>query len=109
MRESASQVDLLVIGGGMAGLSAAAYAARNGAGVVLLRVKLIRPYPQGAVRDTLREFNEQCRTGQHSPGRKLDAAPLVDPPCAYAGGLASALVFGPEAARTAITDRAVVS
>jgi succinate dehydrogenase/fumarate reductase flavoprotein subunit len=114
-------------------------------------------YPRGAVRDTVREFNEQCRTGKHSPGRKRDAAPLVDPPYyvievipaithpyggirideraraldadgtpipglfaagadaggvfyrAYAGGLASALVFGLEAARTAITDRGVVS
>jgi succinate dehydrogenase/fumarate reductase flavoprotein subunit len=36
MRESESQVDLLVIGGGMAGLSAAAYAAHNRARVVLV-------------------------------------------------------------------------
>jgi succinate dehydrogenase/fumarate reductase flavoprotein subunit len=114
-------------------------------------------YPGEAVRDTLREFNEQCRAGNPSPGRRLDAAPLVDPPYyvievipaithpfgglridenarvldadgtaipglfaagadaggvfyrAYAGGLASALVFGLEAARTAIAPPAVVS
>ena len=114
-------------------------------------------YPREAVRDTLREFNAQCRAGNPLPGRRLDAAPLVDPPYyvievipaithpygglrideharvldadgapipglfaagadgggvfyrAYAGGLASALVFGLEAARTAIARQAVVS
>jgi succinate dehydrogenase/fumarate reductase flavoprotein subunit len=113
-------------------------------------------YPGQAVRDTVLEFNEQCRAGHPAPGRKLDAAPLVDPPYyvievipaithpfgglgideqsrvldangdpipgllaagadaggvfhrAYAGGLASALVFGLEAARTAIARPAVL-
>jgi succinate dehydrogenase/fumarate reductase flavoprotein subunit len=113
-------------------------------------------YPGEAVRDALSEFNEQCRAGSPSPGRTLDAAPLVDPPYyvievipaithpfgglrideharvldadgapipgllaagadaggvfyrAYAGGLASALVFGLEAARTAVGRSAVV-
>ena len=103
-------------------------------------------YPGEAVRDAVLEFNRQCESGRPSPGRELDAAPLVDPPYyvievipaitatwtglrideharvldgdgrpvpglyaagsdaggvfnrAYAGGLASALVFGLEAA-----------
>ncbi len=37
-------------------------------------------YPGPAARDALLEFNRQCETGALSPGRKLDAAPLVDPP-----------------------------
>ena len=37
-------------------------------------------YPGPAARDTLLEFNRQCEAGAPSPGRKLDAAPLVDPP-----------------------------
>ena len=35
-------------------------------------------YPGPAARDTLLEFNRQCEAGDPSPGRKLDAAPLVD-------------------------------
>ena len=34
----------------------------------------------GVARDTLLEFNRQCEAGAPSPGRKLDAAPLVNPP-----------------------------
>jgi succinate dehydrogenase/fumarate reductase flavoprotein subunit len=37
-------------------------------------------YPGPAARDTLLEFNRQCEGGVPSPGRRLDAAPLVDPP-----------------------------
>jgi succinate dehydrogenase/fumarate reductase flavoprotein subunit len=37
-------------------------------------------YPGPAARDTLLEFNRQCEGGAPSPGRRLDAAPLVDPP-----------------------------
>ena len=37
-------------------------------------------YPGPAARDTLLEFNRQCERGAPSPGRKLDAAPLLDPP-----------------------------
>ena len=37
-------------------------------------------YPGPAARDTLLEFNRQCEEGVPSPDRKLDAAPLVDPP-----------------------------
>src|SRR5690348_16322763 len=37
-------------------------------------------YPGEASRDTLLEFNRQCEAGAPNPGRKLDAAPLVDPP-----------------------------
>lgn len=106
-------------------------------------------YPGEAVRDAVLEFNRQCASGQPSPARELDAAPLVDPPYyvievipaitatwtglrideharvldddgrpvpglyaagsdaggvfnrAYAGGLASALVFGLAAAAAA--------
>ena len=111
-------------------------------------------YPGPAARDTLLEFNRQCEAGDPSPSRKLDAAPLVNPPFyvievipaitftfsglridpqarvldesgemipgllaagadaggvfnrAYAGGLACALVFGLQAAATAIAERA---
>lgn len=110
-------------------------------------------YPGEAARDALFEFNGQCETGELSPERRLDAAPLVDPPyyvievipaitftfsglkideqaCvldesgtpipgllaagadaggvfhrAYAGGLATALVFGLHAAATATAGR----
>jgi succinate dehydrogenase/fumarate reductase flavoprotein subunit len=110
-------------------------------------------YPGEAARDSLLEFNRQCETGELSPGRRLDPAPLVDPPYyvievipaitftfsglridararvlngagtpipgllaagadaggvfhrAYAGGLATALVFGLQAAATATTGR----
>jgi succinate dehydrogenase/fumarate reductase flavoprotein subunit len=109
-------------------------------------------YPGQVVRDTLEEFNEQCKSGRPSPARKRDAAPLVDPPYyaievipaitytysgltideharvldsdgapirgllaagadaggvfyrAYVGGLATALVFGLEAAATALAQ-----
>jgi succinate dehydrogenase/fumarate reductase flavoprotein subunit len=37
-------------------------------------------YPGPATRDTLLKFNAQCEAGDPSPSRKLDAAPLVDPP-----------------------------
>ena len=37
-------------------------------------------YEGPAARDTLLEFNRQCEAGAPSPGRNLDAAPLVDPP-----------------------------
>jgi succinate dehydrogenase/fumarate reductase flavoprotein subunit len=37
-------------------------------------------YPGPAARDTLLEFNRQCEAGNPSPGRVLDAAPLVTPP-----------------------------
>jgi len=37
-------------------------------------------YPGPAARDTLLEFNRQCEAGVPSPGRELDAEPLVDPP-----------------------------
>ena len=37
-------------------------------------------YPGEASRDTLLEFNRQCEAGTPTPGRKLDAAPLVSPP-----------------------------
>jgi succinate dehydrogenase/fumarate reductase flavoprotein subunit len=37
-------------------------------------------YPGEASRDTLIEFNRQCEAGSPSPGRKLDAAPLLTPP-----------------------------
>jgi succinate dehydrogenase/fumarate reductase flavoprotein subunit len=37
-------------------------------------------YPGPAARDALLEFNRQCEAGNPSPGRKLDAAPLVAPP-----------------------------
>jgi succinate dehydrogenase/fumarate reductase flavoprotein subunit len=111
-------------------------------------------YPGEAVRDTLKEFNEQCTGGTPSPPRKLDAEPLIDPPYyvieltpaitytfsglrideharvldeqgtpipgmlaagadtggvfyrAYAGGLATALVFGLQAAATALAQPA---
>jgi succinate dehydrogenase/fumarate reductase flavoprotein subunit len=114
-------------------------------------------YPGPAARDALHEFNRQAENGRHSPGRKLDAAPLVTPPFyvievipaitftftgltiddqarvlneegkpirgllaagadaggvfyrAYAGGLATALVFGLQAAATAVAERAPMS
>lgn len=37
-------------------------------------------YAGPAARDTLLEFNRQCEAGTPLPGRKLDAAPMVDPP-----------------------------
>jgi succinate dehydrogenase/fumarate reductase flavoprotein subunit len=37
-------------------------------------------YPGPATRDTLLEFNRQCEAGHPNPTRRLDAAPLVDPP-----------------------------
>ena len=37
-------------------------------------------YPGGATRDSLLEFNRQCVIGELSPERRLDPAPLVDPP-----------------------------
>jgi succinate dehydrogenase/fumarate reductase flavoprotein subunit len=37
-------------------------------------------YPGEASRDTLFEFNRQCEAGTPNPARKLDAAPLVNPP-----------------------------
>src|SRR3954465_8275039 len=37
-------------------------------------------YTGEAVRDAMLEFNRQCEAGEPSPGRELDAAPLVDPP-----------------------------
>jgi succinate dehydrogenase/fumarate reductase flavoprotein subunit len=37
-------------------------------------------YPGPATRDTLLEFNRHCEAGDPSPSRKLDAAPLVNPP-----------------------------
>jgi succinate dehydrogenase/fumarate reductase flavoprotein subunit len=37
-------------------------------------------YPGETAHDTLVEFNRQCETGALSPGRRLDSAPLVDPP-----------------------------
>ena len=37
-------------------------------------------YPGPATRDTLLEFNRQCEAGDPNPSRKLDPAPLVDPP-----------------------------
>jgi succinate dehydrogenase/fumarate reductase flavoprotein subunit len=37
-------------------------------------------YPGPAARDTLLEFNRQCEAGAPTPGRKLDAAPLVKAP-----------------------------
>jgi succinate dehydrogenase/fumarate reductase flavoprotein subunit len=37
-------------------------------------------YPGPATRDALLEFNRQCETGDPNPSRKLDAAPLVNPP-----------------------------
>jgi succinate dehydrogenase/fumarate reductase flavoprotein subunit len=106
-------------------------------------------YPGEAVRDTLLAFNRECQDGDPSPGRRLDATPLLTPPYyvievipaitftfsgltidehahvlredgtpipgllaagadaggvfnrAYAGGLATALAFGLEAAATA--------
>jgi succinate dehydrogenase/fumarate reductase flavoprotein subunit len=37
-------------------------------------------YHGEASRDTLLEFNRQCEAGAPNPGRRLDAAPLVNPP-----------------------------
>jgi succinate dehydrogenase/fumarate reductase flavoprotein subunit len=37
-------------------------------------------YPGLASRDALLEFNRQCEAGSPQPGRRLDAAPMVDPP-----------------------------
>ena len=37
-------------------------------------------YPGEAARDALFEFNRQCEAGELSPTRRLDAAPLLDPP-----------------------------
>jgi succinate dehydrogenase/fumarate reductase flavoprotein subunit len=37
-------------------------------------------YAGEASRDTLLEFNRQCEAGAPTPGRRLDAAPLVTPP-----------------------------
>ena len=37
-------------------------------------------YPGPATRDALLEFNRQCAAGDPNPSRKLDAAPLVNPP-----------------------------
>ena len=37
-------------------------------------------YPGPATRDTLLEFNRQCEAGNPNPTRRLDSAPLVDPP-----------------------------
>jgi succinate dehydrogenase/fumarate reductase flavoprotein subunit len=110
-------------------------------------------YRGEAARDALLAFNRQCETGDLSPVRRLDSAPLVDPPYyvievipaitftfsglkideqarvldssgkpipgllaagadaggvfhrAYAGGLATALVFGLQAAATAVSAR----
>jgi succinate dehydrogenase/fumarate reductase flavoprotein subunit len=106
-------------------------------------------YDGAIARRTLEEFNEQCGAGDPTPSRRLDSAPLVDPPYyvielipaitftfsglvvdgsarvldaegrpipgllaagadigglwvrAYAGGAATALVFGLQAAATA--------
>jgi succinate dehydrogenase/fumarate reductase flavoprotein subunit len=114
-------------------------------------------YPGEVVRDTLKEFNEQCAGASPSPARRLDAEPLVDPPYyvievipaitfpfsgltiddqarvlgadgapipgllaagadaggvfhrAYAGGLCTALVFGLQAATTAVAQPAQAS
>lgn len=111
-------------------------------------------YPGPESLATLLEFNRQCEAGAPSPGRKLDAEPLLKPPFyvievipaitftfsglmidpqarvldesgnaipgllaagadaggvftrAYAGGLACALVFGLQAAATAMAGRA---
>jgi succinate dehydrogenase/fumarate reductase flavoprotein subunit len=112
-------------------------------------------YPGEAVRDALYEFNRQAEAGALEPSRRVDAAPLVDPPYyvielipaitftftglriderahvldetgtpirgllaagadaggvfnrAYAGGLATALVFGLQAAATAVGQASV--
>ena len=109
-------------------------------------------YPGEAVRDALYEYNRQAEAGALEPGRRLDPAPLVNPPYyvvelipaitftfsglrideharvlddagtpirgllaagadaggvfnrAYAGGLATALVFGLQAAATAVAE-----
>jgi succinate dehydrogenase/fumarate reductase flavoprotein subunit len=37
-------------------------------------------YPGAAARDALLEFNRQCERSEPSPGRRLDCAPLTDPP-----------------------------
>jgi succinate dehydrogenase/fumarate reductase flavoprotein subunit len=114
-------------------------------------------YPGDHARDALLEFNRECTTGRPSPGRTLDAAPLLTPPYyvielipaitftftglridgqarvltedgspipgllaagadaggvfnrAYAGGLATALVYGLRAAATATAAHATVS
>ena len=114
-------------------------------------------YAGDVVRDTLSEFNTQCRDGEPSPRRRLDREPLIDPPYyvievipaitatftgltidenarvlrddgtpirgllaagadaggvfhrAYAGGLAAALVFGLEAAATAVSPASLGS
>jgi succinate dehydrogenase/fumarate reductase flavoprotein subunit len=110
-------------------------------------------YHGPAAREALEVFNRQCASGRPDPGRRLDAAPLVDPPYfvtevipaitmtfsgvliddraraldpdgspipgllaaggdaggtyfrAYAGGAATALVFGLQAAATALDRR----
>jgi succinate dehydrogenase/fumarate reductase flavoprotein subunit len=107
-------------------------------------------YPGSAAREALEDFNRQCTSGRPEPPRRLDAAPLVDPPYyvtevipaitmtfsgvliddnaraldeqgspipgllaaggdaggtyfrAYAGGAATGLVFGLQAAATAL-------
>jgi succinate dehydrogenase/fumarate reductase flavoprotein subunit len=112
-------------------------------------------YPGPAARDAVERFNRQCKEGAPDPPRRLDAAPLVDPPYyvaevipaitmtfsgllvddrarvldesgtpipgllaaggdaggtywrAYAGGAATALVFGLQAASTALESAAV--
>jgi FAD binding domain len=107
-------------------------------------------YPGEAARLAVEEFNRQCQEGRPDPPRKLDAAPLVDPPYyvtevipaitmtfsglliddrarmldgsyppipgllaaggtyyrAYAGGAATALIFGLQAASTALESAA---
>jgi succinate dehydrogenase/fumarate reductase flavoprotein subunit len=114
-------------------------------------------YPGPAARKAVEEFNRQCEAGRPDPARKLDAAPLVDPPYyvaevipaitmtfsglliddrarvldeqgrpipgllaaggdaggtywrAYAGGAATALVFGLQAAATALATAGAAS
>lgn len=112
-------------------------------------------YPGWLVRRSLEEFNAACQDGRPEPARRLDAAPLLDPPYyitelvpaitftfggllidayarvldergdpipgllaagadsgglwfqAYAGGIATALVFGLQAAQTALASEPV--
>ena len=78
-------VDLLVLGGGMAGLSAAAWSVGQGRSVVLVEKG---PIP-----------------GLHAAG--ADAGGLYAR--AYAGGIAAALTFGLRAARAALETATAAS
>ena len=72
MNESGGQIDLLVLGGGMAGLSAAAYACEQGASVVLVE-KAADARRLGAVRAVHPHGADAGRHARGQPRRRPEA------------------------------------